>query len=186
MTPSRMFADKSTIRGELLARRNALSPDHVTTLSQAIVENLKTFLRDRAYQTVLVYFPINNEVDTRLLFDFFWKQKKDLFLPVMKENRLYPAPFYPNQPLVEGPFHTKQPASSPEETRSIDLVLVPCVACDRQKYRLGYGKGFYDRTLQPNQFKIGLCYDFLLLDVLPTEPHDVGLDAVITDDSTLL
>ena len=72
------------------------------------------------------------------------------------------------------------PAADPA---ALDLVLVPGVAFTRDGRRLGRGKGHFDRflpKLRPDCFKCGVCHDFQLLDDLPTEPHDVPLDAVLT------
>ncbi|MDE6142896.1 MAG: 5-formyltetrahydrofolate cyclo-ligase, partial [Muribaculaceae bacterium] len=63
----------------------------------------------------------------------------------------------------------------------------PAVAYDRKGNRLGRGKGFYDRLLQTTSAtKIGVGYEFQLVDEIPVEPHDVGMDMVITQHSTII
>lgn len=65
-----------------------------------------------------------------------------------------------------------------------DMILVPCLAFDKDNYRLGWGGGFYDRFLagQPQALKIGLCfYSGLAKSGLPREPHDIPLDKVVTE-----
>ena len=82
-----------------------------------------------------------------------------------------------------GPFGLWEPAGEALDPARIDLVLVPGLAFTRDGRRLGRGKGFYDRflpTLRPDCFKCGVCFDLQLVDALPTEPHDVRLDAVLT------
>jgi 5-formyltetrahydrofolate cyclo-ligase len=66
-----------------------------------------------------------------------------------------------------------------------DLILVPCLAVDKQNYRLGWGGGFYDKFLagQPQALKIGLCFQNGFVEgSLPIEPHDVKLDMIITEE----
>ena len=66
---------------------------------------------------------------------------------------------------------------------AVELIAVPGVAFDREGNRMGRGRGFYDRLLKstPNAVKIGLAYNFQMLDAIPTEPHDVKMNLVITD-----
>jgi 5-formyltetrahydrofolate cyclo-ligase len=67
---------------------------------------------------------------------------------------------------------------------TIDLILVPGVAFSKERHRLGRGGGFFDRFLGgrgANAFKLGLCFSFQLLDSVPTEGHDIVMDAVVTD-----
>jgi 5-formyltetrahydrofolate cyclo-ligase len=67
---------------------------------------------------------------------------------------------------------------------AIDLVLVPGVAFSKDRHRLGRGGGFFDRLLAgraANAFKLGICFSFQLLDNIPTEPHDIVMNAIVSD-----
>ncbi|NJL10607.1 MAG: 5-formyltetrahydrofolate cyclo-ligase, partial [Calothrix sp. SM1_7_51] len=79
--------------------------------------------------------------------------------------------------------HPDTPEISPEE---VDLILVPCIACDYQGYRLGYGAGYYDRMFSKpewsNKFSVGIVYDFALLPQLPADAWDKPLKAVLTEN----
>jgi 5-formyltetrahydrofolate cyclo-ligase len=68
---------------------------------------------------------------------------------------------------------------------NFDVILVPCLAFDDERHRLGWGGGWYDRFLarQPNALKIGLAYQDSFITALPQEPHDIKLDMIITEDS---
>ena len=70
------------------------------------------------------------------------------------------------------------------ELEKIDLAIIPGMAFDKEGNRLGRGKGYYDRLLQQLRdctiYKIGICFDFQFLDHIPTEPHDIPVDEVIT------
>jgi len=68
--------------------------------------------------------------------------------------------------------------SSPEK---VDIVVVPAVAFDLQGHRLGYGKGYYDRFLKKTKaVKVGVAYDFQIVEKLPAEQHDIPVDLIIT------
>ena len=64
---------------------------------------------------------------------------------------------------------------------SPEIVLVPLLAFDIQLNRLGYGGGFYDRTLTNQQIKIGVAFECMRVECVPTEPHDIRLDYIVTE-----
>jgi 5-formyltetrahydrofolate cyclo-ligase len=90
-------------------------------------------------------------------------------------------------PLQSGAYgiiepHPESPIVSPEQ---VDLILVPCVACDRQGYRLGYGGGFYDRLFANPTWQakpaIGIAFEFSIVEKLPIDPWDLPLTAICSD-----
>lgn len=87
--------------------------------------------------------------------------------------------------LVYGPFGILEPPADAEpiDPASIDLVLVPGTAFDPRGGRLGMGKGFYDRALpaMSRALRIGIAFDFQVVDELPLEPHDVAMQLIATD-----
>ena len=67
-----------------------------------------------------------------------------------------------------------------------DLVIVPCLSADRQKNRIGYGKGYYDRFLKDfNGVSVSPCYDILLEDEIPTDKYDIKINIVVTDKEVI-
>ena len=70
----------------------------------------------------------------------------------------------------------------PISIEEIEIILVPGLAFDKTGARMGFGKGYYDKLLETRKaIKIGICYDFQLLDKIPSEPHDVPMDIIITE-----
>lgn len=105
-----------------------------------------------------------------------------LALPVVRQ-RLSFSRWQQGDPLSKGRF-TQEPASwQPVVADSNTLVLVPCIAADRAGYRLGFGKGYYDRFLadNPQITSIGVCFDEFVVDCLPHEKHDQLLHYLLTD-----
>ena len=92
-------------------------------------------------------------------------------------------------PLTPGPWGIEEPgADAPRVApEAIDLVVVPCLAVDAAGHRLGYGRGYYDRTLAGlgRAVTTAVAFDFQRIAEVPSEPHDVAVTWVVTDRTTL-
>lgn len=135
---------------------------------------------------ILMYHSLPDELSTHKFLSK-WNKKKQFFLPRVNGVNLDILP-YDESRLELGAFHIEEPSGEntvdPEE---IELIIVPAVAYDRKGNRLGRGKGFYDRLLQTTKAsKIGVGYEFQLVEELPVEAHDVPMDMIITQDNTIV
>lgn len=135
---------------------------------------------------ILMYHSLPDELSTRTFLKK-WGSRKHFYLPRVNGVNLEILP-YEESRLELGAFHIEEPTgdniADPEE---IELVVVPAVAYDRRGNRLGRGKGFYDRFLASTKAtKIGVGYEFQLLDEIPAEAHDVPMDMVITQNTTVV
>ena len=91
-------------------------------------------------------------------------------------------PFSTKEELKQGSLGIWEPDTQKEYLNSIDLVIVPGVAFDRDKSRLGRGKGYYDRYfINKRIVKIGVCFDFQLLESIPIDSFDIKMDKVVTN-----
>lgn len=131
---------------------------------------------------ILIYHSLPDELSTRCFLSK-WNGKKHFYLPRVNGVNLDILP-YDESRIELGAFHIEEPTGNnlvnPDE---IELVVVPGVAYDRAGNRLGRGKGFYDRLLQSTKAtKVGVCYEFQLVDEIPTEPHDVKMDMIISQN----
>lgn len=142
----------------------------------------------RAANTVLLYHSLKDEVDTH---EFIkkWSREKRILLPVVKgddlELRIYTGP----QDMKIGAYGIEEPIGETfTDYAEIDFIAVPGVAFDREGNRLGRGKGYYDRLLPriPSAFKAGICFPFQLIDQVPTEPFDICMDVIITNNENEL
>lgn len=135
---------------------------------------------------ILMYHSLPDELYTHN-FLHKWKSRKHFYLPRVNGVNLDILP-YDESRLELGSFHIEEPTGSDcINPREIELIIVPAVAYDRKGNRLGRGKGFYDRLLaEAKATKIGVGYDFQLLDEIPAEPHDVPMDMVITQSGTII
>jgi len=141
---------------------------------------------------IAFYLAVDGEIDPQPLLSQALAEGKTCFLPVVNqrdEQLLSFAPYDSATELVENQWGIAEPPAPATEISAtgFDLVLVPLVAFDRECYRLGMGKGFYDRTFSFKIFNrssqpllIGLAHECQLADGLPSEGWDVRLDAVVT------
>lgn len=135
---------------------------------------------------VLMYHSLPDELSTHS-FLRKWGARKHFYLPRVNGVNLDILPY--NESRLElGSFHIEEPTGEDTvDPQEIELVVVPAVAYDRRGNRLGRGKGFYDRLLgDVKATKIGVGYEFQLMDELPAEPHDVPMDMVITQTTTIV
>lgn len=177
-----------------MAAPHSSSPDAAKrTLRRALrgVTGDAAGLRDRLLahllglpaQTIGAVWPLPGEPDLRPLMAALDAADRRVALPVIvaPDAPLAFRAWHPGAVLEAGPFGTRHPA--PGADIDPDLLLVPLVAFDRARRRLGRGGGFYDRTLaaRPGVRAIGFAYAACEVACVPAVPHDVTLDAVVTD-----
>ncbi len=180
-------ARKERLRKRVLAARMGLDRGQVEGGGQAILEKVLGLEAYRRAKLVHTYVSSKeNEVDTRALIGTCLAQGKRVAVPVVMPGTRTMAHALVDSldQFAVGPWGLAQPDPAaaiwlPSEAR-IDLVVVPGLAFDRRGHRIGWGGGYYDRFLaQVQTIKIGLCYDELVLDCIPGEPHDVLMDMVV-------
>jgi len=177
---------KNLIRETIKRVRSLLKPGEIRTLSLRIIGKLKTLDEFQKAKIVMLYFPVNGEVDILPLLEELVKKKtKTVLLPkVTKDNNLVAVEVTDISILKPGKFGIPEPIGGKiYKPEKIDVVIVPGIAFDENCNRLGMGKGFYDRFLpRVKGKKIGVAYDFQILhaDEFPKEEHDVQVDMVVT------
>ena len=145
------------------------------------VEALPEFQQARV---VLLYWSMTDEVQTHAFVDKWYKDKV-LLLPCVDGDDLRLRQYTGPECMVAGEqFGIGEPTG--EEFTSleqIEIIIVPGVAFDSQCNRMGRGRGFYDRLLKstPHALKVGVAFDFQMLDEIPTEPFDVKMNHVISE-----
>ena len=146
------------------------------------VEQLPEFQRARV---VLLYWSMADEVQTHAFVER-WYKEKTLLLPCVDGDDLVLRQYTGPECMVAGEqFGIGEPTGEEwKDLGAVELIVVPGVAFDKQNNRMGRGRGFYDRLLKstPNAVKVGVAYDFQMLDTIPVEPHDVKMNRVITEN----
>ncbi len=177
---------KNDFRRGALAQRDALS---VEARADAAARIAAASLPVELPRGVIVagYSPINSEFDPFPLMRALADRGATLALPVIiaREQALIFRVWEPDEGLVRGPFGIFQPSSDADEVDP-DIVLVPLAAFDRAGHRIGYGRGYYDRTLENLRAVkkitvIGIAFAVQEIETVPRLPHDEQLDCVLTE-----
>lgn len=181
--------NKQTLRALIRQRKQQFSAARLQQLSLAAEKLLLQFDLYKKAKTILLYNALLDEVNTnQLLNDAEDQLQKTVLLPTVVGNELKLKYFNGFESLHEGPFHILEPEGPVfQELQSIDLAIVPAMAYDSSGNRLGRGRGYYDRLLpQLNCPLIGLCFDFQIIDTVPTESHDIPVDYIATNKTIFL
>jgi len=165
----------------MLEKRNGLDAQEIamhSTLIQKFVLNSNEF---KSAKTVGAYHAFGSEVKTDLVIEQTRSFGKKIALPSVEGESLTFYELSSGKYLVKGRFGIMEPLPyGPVDI--IDLLIVPGIAFDYKGYRLGYGKGYYDKLLaKKNVYSIGLAYSFQLLESLPSGEYDKRLNAVATE-----
>lgn len=138
-------------------------------------------------QHILCYWSLPDELPTHETVNRWLEQGKSIYLPRVKGDDLEIVPYHGAQSLDENNrFHIGEPVGDAVDASCLELIIVPAVALDAKRNRLGRGKGFYDRLLSSTKCPtIGVACDFQLVDEVPIEPHDRPLDCVVTSDGVI-
>ena len=154
--------------------------------SQQIIDQLEQMACFRDAKTVLLYYPIQNEVDVLPLVKKY-KHEKTLLFPVSHRRSMTVHPYAGNEHMHRGKFGIPEP-TTPAYTGDIDLVIVPAVAFDAKGRRLGRGGGYYDRFIKKltHAVLVGVGYDFQLVDEVPAARHDQHVHRIILPSKTIL
>ena len=143
------------------------------------VEELDRF---REAKVVLLYWSMEDEVQTHAFVEK-WYKSKTILLPCVDGDDLRLRQYTGADCMREGEqFGIGEPTGEEyTDLESVDAIIVPGVAFDKEGHRMGRGRGFYDRLLTstPNAYKIGVCFDFQMVESVPVEPHDVMMDRVV-------
>jgi 5-formyltetrahydrofolate cyclo-ligase len=184
---------KSTIRRRILKRRNSLSNLQIYKKSSVIQNQIVNSSKFKLSNVIAAYFPTGSEVRTEYLMYVALKNQKVLALPRTERDKIVFCQVstieIKEDKLITGKFGIKEPAQSSKILENIDLLIVPGLAFDKNGYRLGYGKGYYDRFIAKKKylFSIGLAFEFQLLNNdLPHCDFDQKINAVITEKRTLV
>lgn len=176
--------DKTEVRKMMRERKRAVPPEEKLRRSRVIQQRLEQTPQFAAAKVVLLYWSMADEVQTHEMVEQ-WYRQKTVLLPCVDGDDLRLRQYTGSECMVSGEqFGIGEPTGEEwTDLAAVELIAVPGVAFDREGNRMGRGRGFYDRLLKstPNAVKIGLAYDFQMMDAIPTEPHDVKMNLVITD-----
>ena len=178
---SNVTSEKELIRERIKKKKQQLTDNEKEIEAANVFEKIEALPEFINAHNIMIYWSMPDELPTH---DFIirWSKKKTMLLPVVKGEDMLIKPFSTKEELKQGSLGIWEPDTQKEYLNSIDLVIVPGVAFDRNKSRLGRGKGYYDRYfINKRIVKIGVCFDFQLLESIPIDSFDIKMDKVVTN-----
>lgn len=175
---------KRTVRAETLARRRELTPEQVNVYSLAIQEQFLALPQYRDARTVALYAAIFKEAETGVVAREALAGGKTIIYPAIVGHDLEFRRIDSLSELLPGKYGIPEPTGEPFRVVEADLIVVPGVAFDLSGRRIGYGKGYYDRSLhllEGSGKLIAFCYEIQLVQEIVGEPHDVTMDLIVTE-----
>lgn len=189
------YNSKNDLRKEMLEKRKLLKNEEVDISSDKIIDTLLKIPAVKLAKNIMLYLSFKNEVNTFKLIDILNNEQKNVIVPycVEDEKNIIPSILSNlNHDLVENNFGLLEPKKDKIKEipiEEIDIIIVPGVVFDKKGNRIGFGAGYYDRFLKNKKNKtvtIGLCYDFQILDLIPTDEYDIPLEYIVTEKRVIV
>jgi len=193
---SELRKQKSEIREELLERRRNITQEDRVSWDEKISNIFLGSISYRFCDILLAYSSTKLEVSTDIIIDKALGQNKIVACPISNagDNTMRFNAIKSRSELISGEYDILEPPKTnpvwnefliggePGNKQKLAICIVPCLAYDAYGYRIGYGKGYYDRFLSAFEgTKIGLCYSSFRAEQLPRGKYDVKLDVIITE-----
>ena len=182
---NRIVDQKKKDRKKILAQRNSLAPSKKQNYDTWVCEQLEALIVSNNYQVIHAYLPIGSEIDIFPLLEKLLALGLTVITPKTLKDRKLQQLVLEDVTLVEqGLYGTYFPSNANEYLGNYDIIIVPAVAFDTDRFRLGYGGGYYDTFLANHQqaMKVGICYPFQHITSVPREAHDISVDKVIVKE----
>jgi len=174
--------DKKSLRKKIREQKRAMTPEQIQQISEKLGELFRASEQYRNAKTIYGYLPYNQEVRTVPMLQRALDEGKKVAVPKVYGdemrfiylndlNRVEKSDYGIPEPIEDGPVADDETA----------LVLMPGLAFDKEGHRIGYGGGYYDKFLaaEPTHPTLALCYEFQMVEQLPTEEFDIPVDCVI-------
>lgn len=196
--PGTVIEAKRWWRSEVRRQIKETSEDYRRDAARRITDAVVSLDEYRQAETIFAYYSYRREVNTSELIDRMLADGKRVCLPLCTDlgedgKRVTDAPRMEARELrdvselVPGAYGIPAPDPDTAVVRpeEVDMIILPCVTCDRSCRRLGQGGGYYDKFLASVRvgcYKLAFCYEAVLADELPVEEHDMPVDAVVTEE----
>lgn len=178
---------KADLRTERLALRDAIAPEARIDMALAMADHAGDAVAFDPGAVISGFLPIRSEADLRPLMARFQTRGARLCVPAILDKRtIVFRELVRGAPLIPTGFGTSGPGPD-APVLDPDIMLVPLSAFDARGHRIGYGAGYYDRAISLLRQKghrprlIGIAFDCQEVAHVPDEPHDISLDAILTE-----
>ena len=173
--------DKDILRKAFLNKRNKLNKEEIKSKSKIIKEKLFSSKEFKKAKSVCFYVSFKSEVFTHEMIKEALKTKK-VSVPIVKKDTLIISKIGSFKDLNKSNKYDNLEPSKIKEIKKVDLIIVPAIVFDKKRYRIGYGKGYYDRLLKKiNTKTIGLTFSSQIIEKIPIDDFDIKVNKVISD-----
>lgn len=181
--------DKKEIRQDIKAKKNKLNKSDIDNMSLMISDKFVKLKEYKDTDKLFIYMSYNQEVNTKFIIKDCFEHNKSVYVPrVISKDCMKFYKISSFDDLEDGYMGIPEPSINCEESiNNNGLMVMPGLAFDFDKHRIGYGGGFYDRFLSdnPDFVKVALCFDFQIYDHIPYEEHDYKPDVIISEKRIL-
>ncbi len=182
--------DKKLLRKALLQKRKEISKEKKSIYDKQISEKIIQSDYFKKANQVLVFASTEDEFDTRYIIERCRLEYKRVFYPICLDNngKMEFRKADSVGDLEFGMYNILEPKSTCKiyEAQYNDIIIVPCLSVDKSGYRIGYGKGYYDRFLKNfHGLSICPCYKEMMTDKLPTDETDMKIKVLVTQEVIL-
>lgn len=182
-------SQKSKLRYDYLKIRDKIEPALRHAYSNIILSRIKKLKEYENSQTVMFYLSYGSEVVTDVMINEFLADGKDVAVPVIQnpgDGIMTAVKINKLEDCYEKVYGIRQPEFDEDEVVSkeeIDLIFVPGIVFDVNGYRVGYGKGYYDRWLEGTDIlkRVGLAFEVQLIDKIPNGQYDLPVGRILTE-----
>ncbi|EYE89205.1 5-formyltetrahydrofolate cyclo-ligase [Fervidicella metallireducens AeB] len=176
---------KKILRAEIIKKRQSMTEMDFIKNSNSVFNNIVSWQLFKDKNNLMLYYSFRNEVDTLDIIEECFRCGKNVILPktIKETTTILPCKIDSVLELIKGEYGIMEPPEKEIFSKNnIDIIFVPGVAFDKRGYRIGYGAGYYDRFLRDFKgIKVGMCFEFQVLDDVFPEEHDVSMDYLITE-----
>lgn len=178
---------KHALRKKFLHIRNNLDTTYQIQATEKIFKTLEESDIFKNSQKIFIYIGFGSEIQTEYLIKKYI-DSKEIFVPKIVNGVMKLVKIKNWAGLSVGHFNVLEPIQNDFYTEGIDLVITPSIVFDKNGYRLGYGKGYYDKYFSENKYKtsLGLSFEKLLQEEIPKEKHDKNVDLIITEERIIV
>ena len=177
---------KRALRAELRERRQNLTRSERASATAGLTRNLMDLATDLSVRSVACYLSTQIEPDTRPFVNWAYAQGLRVLLPISREDGLLDWTTGDGETETEGLFGMPEAVGEllgPIAINDVDLIVIPAAAVDRTGMRMGWGRGYFDKTLGSMEKcppVYAVLYDTELVDEVPRERHDQPVDGAVT------
>ncbi len=178
------MTEKKILRSKYINLRSSFSYQYINNVSEAVCYKLFNLDVYKNCKNIFLYLSMEKELNTKYIINKAKKDKKQIFAPVLTDKKgIMTFKKYNEKNLIKNKFNILEPINEEEKISDNNtLIIVPAIIYNKNKYRIGYGGGYYDKYLKENIYlcSVGICFDNFVID-FKEDNYDKNVNIVITE-----